>query len=256
MQLMHSHSLLLRKMRLETLKLALTLNKISVTVSAMDHTNLRDNSYTSHPIMHFQETYQLRPNMKLDESPFGGVPNSSQGFLQDFNYQVDDNYNHNQFHLNGSSSSNPASALGIHTLSFESFDNFDVYECKPNFVDEINNNVHDHAQVVLDDFQYEADANYCSLNNMPHQRNHQVNDMTQTYVANFNNSQEIIKPVNFVLPDDELSCIAPSMNYYRKFGFNKKNNRRTTSSYRLRKKSNAVKGQWSIEEDRYIYSIH
>ena len=64
--------------------------------------------------------------MKLDESPFGGVPNSSQGFLQDFNYQVDDNYNHNQFHLNGSSSSNPTSALGIHTLSFESFDNFDL----------------------------------------------------------------------------------------------------------------------------------
>ncbi|XP_028778405.1 transcription factor MYB98-like [Neltuma alba] len=229
---------------LETLKLALTLN-ISVTVSAMDlHTNLRDSSYTLSQPMHLQETY-LRPNMtKLDESPFG-VPNSSQGFLQDFNYHVDhQHHHHNQFHLNESSSSNPAFG-GIHTLSFDSFDNFDVYECKP--IVEINNN--GHAQ-VLDDFQYGAN---CSLN-VP-QRNEA--NMNQTYVP-FNNSQEIIRPVNFVVPD-ELSCISPSVNYYRKVGFNKKSNRVSSSlrrtSHRLRKKSNAVKGQWTIEEDRLLIQL-
>ncbi|KAI9087653.1 hypothetical protein K1719_030523 [Acacia pycnantha] len=219
------------------------------------HTNLRDNSYTSQPIMHdLQETY-LRPNMKLDESPFGVPNSSSQGFLQDFNYHLDDDHHHNQFHLDGSSSSNPVAAFGmIHTLSFDSFDNFDVYECKPFVVDEINNNAQ-HAQ-VLDNFQYEA-TNYCSLN-VPVQRNHQVNMNHQTYVPFSNNSQEIIKPVNFVVPD-ELSCISPSVNYYRKVGFNKKSNRlsstRRTSSYRLRKKSNAVKGQWTIEEDRLLIQL-
>ncbi|XP_054820788.1 transcription factor MYB98-like [Prosopis cineraria] len=208
------------------------------------HTNLRDHSYTSQP-MHLQETY-LKPNMKLDdESPFGVPNSSSQGFLQDFNYHVD--HHHNQVHLNGSSSSNPA--FGIHTWSFDSFDNFDVYECKP-FV-EINKG----QALILDNTQYGAN---CSLN-VP-QRSHQVNK-NQTYVPSFN-SQEITKPVNFVVPD-ELSCIYPSMNYYRKVGFiNKKSNRVSSSltstrrmSNRLRKKSNSVKGQWTIEEDRLLIQL-
>ncbi|KAF8399678.1 hypothetical protein HHK36_015549 [Tetracentron sinense] len=53
---------------------------------------------------------------------------------------------------------------------------------------------------------------------------------------------------NFVIPD-EISCITADNGYYREVGLNKKSMtmRRTGKGH---KKSNLVKGQWTIEEDR------
>lgn len=78
--------------------------------------------------------------MKPDDLPLG-VPNSSQSFLEDFTYDID--HHHNQFHPNGSSSSNP-----VFEVHFDTFDNFDVYECKP-FSENNNGKV-----VMDDDFEY------------------------------------------------------------------------------------------------------
>ena len=62
------------------------------------------------------------------------------------------------------------------------------------------------------------------------------------------NPQEI-KPSNFVVPY-EVSRISP-MNYYKRVGVNKndKSYPTTRRTYKVRKKSNVVKGQWTIEED-------
>lgn len=209
------------------------------------HTKLRENhSYnnTSQPIsMHLQENYLRHHDMKLDDDhdhqiSFGVTnPNSSQGnFLQDFNINHID---HHQFHPNGPSSSSKniiAPVFGVENLGFDGFDDsFEVYECKP-FVDE--------------NFQY--GGNFSCLN-LP-QRNHQVENinMNQSYEAF--HSQET-KPVDFVMPDDEVSCILSpsSVNYTKRTDFSYMRNKR--KSFKVRKKSNMVKGQWTIEEDRYSY---
>ncbi|XP_061347816.1 transcription factor MYB98-like [Gastrolobium bilobum] len=199
-------------------------------------TKLREN-YASHP-MHLQESY-LKPSMK-DELPFG-FP-SCQGSLQDFHHI-------NQFNMNGFSS-NPV--LGVQTPNFDPFDNstflrspagFDVYECKPSVE---NNSSGGHAH-VMDNFLY---GGY-SLN-LP-QRN-QVDMMVANQGYLPFNPQET-KPVNFVVPD-EVSCISP-MNYYKKVGVNKSNRAYPTTrrTYKVRKKSNIVKGQWTVEEDGLLIQL-
>ncbi|KAF7806074.1 Transcription factor MYB98 [Senna tora] len=82
----------------------------------------------------------------------------------------------------------------------------------------------------------------------------------QSYVA-YNSHQELTKPVDFVIAD-EVSCISPSsVDFYKRVGFNyKKNNRASSLSTRrtnlkVRKKSNMVKGQWTIEEDRVLIQL-
>jgi myb proto-oncogene protein len=60
--------------------------------------------------------------------------------------------------------------------------------------------------------------------------------------------------LNYVVPDDEVSSITPT-NYYQRAGLNR-NNRllspTTRRAFKARKKSNIVKGQWTVDEDRYI----
>nr|KYP51553.1 Transcription factor MYB98 [Cajanus cajan] len=181
--------------------------------------------------MHLQESC-LQPSMK-DMLAFGN-PSSSQGFLQDF-HQID------QFHVN-ESSSNPIQTPNFDALdnfTFKSSSSFDVYECKP-FV-ENSGNAH-----VMDNFLY---GNY-SLNHPP--RNQlDITVANQSFLPF--NPQET-KFSNYVAPD-EVSSISP-MNYYKRVGVNKNNKSYPTRrTYKIRKKSNIVKGQWTIEEDGLLIQL-
>jgi myb proto-oncogene protein len=114
----------------------------------------------------------------------------------------------------------------------------------------VENNSSNGNAYVMDNFLY---GNY-GLNNLSH-RNNQVEIMvTNTNQSNyfpFNISQEI-KPLNFGVPD-EVSCISP-LNYYKRINMNKNNKGILTSrkTQKVRKRSNVVKGQWTVEEDGYI----
>jgi myb proto-oncogene protein len=203
----------------------------SLSLSLMElNTKLREN-LVSQPIL-FSDNY-LKPYMKDD---FSFEAPSSKGFLQDF-HQLD------QFQTNGSSS-NPI--FGVQTQCYDSFNNnftygctstdFDIYECKP-FVD---NGGHGH---VMDNFQ---SGGYM---NLP-QRNIPIDIMgsDRSHLA-FTTCQDI-KPMNFVVPD-EVSCITAENGYYKRIGMNKNRALPTTKKpFKGRKKSNVVKGQWTIEEDR------
>ncbi|KAG5019707.1 hypothetical protein JHK82_015625 [Glycine max] len=198
----------------------------------MDLETMFKETYVSQP-MHLQESC-LQPSMK-DMLPFGNLP--SHGLFQDFHH-ID------QFHHVNVSSS-------IQTPNFDVFDNFtitgsspdfDFYEFKP-FV-ENGGNGHAH---VMDNFLY---GNY-SLNLPP--RN-QLDMMVANQSFLPFNPQEI-KPSNFVVPD-EVSRISP-MNYYKRVGVNKndKSYPTTRRTYKVRKKSNVVKGQWTIEEDGLLIQL-
>ncbi|XP_027337509.1 transcription factor MYB98-like [Abrus precatorius] len=182
--------------------------------------------------MHLQESF-LQSSMKYNIS-YG---NPSQEFLEDFHYS-------DQFHVDDSST-NP---IQFQTPNFDGFDNFtfncsssdfDVYECKP-FAENTSNG-HPH---VWNNFLYSL--------SLP-QRN-QLDMM----VANQNffpfNPQET-NPMNFVAPD-EVSCIFP-VNYYKEVGVNKNNRSYPTTrrTYKVPKKSNMVKGQWTVEEDGLLIQL-
>jgi myb proto-oncogene protein len=212
-----------------------TLNSLMVL-----ETNLRENYASQSQPIHLQENY-LKPRMKDELIPFGA--HSSQGnFLQDFHH-ID------QFHVHGSSSSNQV--FGVQTQNFDPFGNaecantnFEVYDGKP--FGENNINGSEHAQLI-DNFQYDG----YSLN-IP-RRNH-IDLMVENHsYFPFNNPSET-KPLNYVVPDDEVSSITPT-NYYQRAGLNR-NNRllspTTRRAFKARKKSNIVKGQWTVDEDRYI----
>nr|KYP50968.1 Transcription factor MYB98 [Cajanus cajan] len=174
-----------------------------------------------------------------DQLPFGAP--SSQGFLQDFH----------QFHVNGSSSSNPVFGVQTHP-NFDPFDHnvtceyappdFDVYESKP--FAESDGRGHAH---LMDNFQH---VGY-SLN-LPRTNQLDVMVANQTYLP-FNALET--KPLNFVVPD-EVSCISPP-NYYKRIGFNKniRESPRTRRTFKARKKSNIVKGQWTPDEDRLLIQL-
>ncbi|XP_059639249.1 transcription factor MYB98-like [Cornus florida] len=68
-------------------------------------------------------------------------------------------------------------------------------------------------------------------------------------------SYQEAKPMNFVIPD-EGSCIMADNGYYKEVGMKKnsasKSNKKACKS---RKKSNSIKGQWTIEEDRLLVHL-
>ncbi|WVZ11784.1 hypothetical protein V8G54_016314 [Vigna mungo] len=200
--------------------------------------NLTEN-YASQP-MHAQENC-LKPSMG-DQLPFG-VP-SSHGFLQDFHH-ID------HFPVNDGSSSNPI--FGVHTPNFDPFDHnvncesappeFEVFECKP--FAESNGSAHAH---LMHNFQY---VGY-SLN-LP--RTNQL-DMVVANQRFLPFSALETKPLNFVAPD-EISCITPP-NFYKKVGLNKnlRESPSTRRTFKARKKSNTVKGQWTSDEDSFCWKNH
>lgn len=201
----------------------------------LDNKLIRENPFAQQ--MFLSDNYSNKPYMKDELIPF--EPTSSRGgFLQDFHHL-------DQFHASGSSS-NPI--FGVQTGSnFDSFDAFPYgsstnidfydYECKP-FAD--NNGAHGQ---VMDNFQSEGYLN------LPHRNPIDIIGSNQGHISI--NFQEM-KPINFVVPD-EVSCVTAKRDFYKKVGMNK--NRALPSTRRMwkgRKKNNVVKGQWTIEEDRFV----
>ncbi|KAK7849213.1 transcription factor myb98 [Quercus suber] len=189
-------------------------------------TMFRENP-ASQPIL-LSDNY-LKSYMKDD---FSFEAPSSKGFLQDFHYL-------DQFQTNGSLS-NPIFGVQTQCYGCTSSD-FDIYECKP-FMD---NGGHGH---VMENFQGGGYLNHPQRNPidiMGSDRSHMV----------VTTCQDIIKPLNFVVPD-EVSCITAENGYYKKIGMNKNRALPTTKKpQKGRKKSNVVKGQWTVEEDRLLIQL-
>ncbi|KAI5407096.1 hypothetical protein KIW84_053378 [Lathyrus oleraceus] len=174
--------------------------------------------------------------MKNHEYPFSVPP--SHGFLQDFNH-ID------KFNVNGTFF-NPISGV----QNFDPSDNFSYVDNDFNpFVENNIGNSNGHA-FVMDNFLH---GGYV-LNNLSHKNNQvetMVTNQSNYFPFNINIPQET-KPLNFVAPD-EVSCI-PSMKYYKRFGMNR-NNKACPISRKIRKNSNVVKGQWTVEEDGLLIQL-
>lgn len=188
-------------------------------------TKLTEN-LASQPML-LSDNYLMKPYMK---DGFSFEAPSSKGFLQDFHHP-------GQFQTNGSSS-NPIFGVPqtqcydslINNFTYGCSSDFDIYECKP-FADNCGRGH------VMDNFQ---SAGYLNLS----QRN-------PIDIMAFTTNCQDIKPVNFVVPD-ELSSITAENGYYKRVSMNKNRALQTTiRTYKGRRKCNVVKGQWTIEEDRY-----
>ncbi|KAG6683678.1 hypothetical protein I3843_12G027200 [Carya illinoinensis] len=171
-----------------------------------------------------------------DEFSFG--THSSKCLLQDFHHP-------DQFHPNGFAS-NPIFGVQTHECS-DSLDNFtygfSTDQCKLPFAE---NGGDGH---VMDNFQ---NGGYLSF---PQKNPGDIMATDHQGPMAFTTSFQDVKPVNFVVPD-EVSCITAEIGSSKKFGMNK--NRAlptTTREYKGRKKSNLVKGQWTIEEDRILIQL-
>ncbi|XP_028769895.1 transcription factor MYB98-like [Neltuma alba] len=215
-------------------------------------TKSREN-YVSQQPMQLQQM-GAKSKLKDLEFPIFGVPSSQGNSLQGL-LHID------PFQVYGSSS-NPVT--GVQTANFvnpfDSFSfgcssaDFDVYESKP-FTENINANKAGHAH-VMENFHF--GGNNYSLN-VSHERNQMemVDANLSNYCLPFDHSQET-KPMNFVVPDDEISIISPDHSFLRRVGLNNRNRRLSTSIRRackVRNKSNVVKGQWSVEEDRLLIQL-
>ncbi|KAJ7945857.1 Myb family transcription factor [Quillaja saponaria] len=202
----------------------------------MDYEQKNRENYSSQvPMQHMVE----------NELPYGVHP--SKEFMQDHHFD--------QFQANGSSSNQVS---GVENPNFNPFDpnftygcsstDFEFYEFKP-FVEHHHHPVQAH---VMDNLQY-GGGGYSM--NLPQKFPVGMMGPNHGYVP-YNNYQEVIEPMNFVVPD-EVSCISPVDNeYYKKVGMNKSRmSPPTTRTYKVRKKTNIVKGQWTTEEDRLLIEL-
>ncbi|XP_058783550.1 transcription factor MYB98-like [Vicia villosa] len=184
------------------------------------------------------ENFYFKPNMKNQENPF--IVPSSQGFLQDFNHIDKFNPNGTFFnHVSGVQNFGPSDKFSFADNDFKPFV-------------ENSGNGNGHA-FVMDNFLH---GGY-ELNNLS-QRNNQVETMVTNqsnyFPFNINIPQET-KPLSFVAPD-EVSCM-PSMRYYKRFGMNRNSKAYplTRKIEKIRKNSNVVKGQWTVEEDGLLIQL-
>lgn len=219
-------------------------------------TKLRENN-SYRPLILSEQNY-MKPYMKNDGNFHFEASSISMGgdcYLQDFDHHLDDQ----KFHVNVSSSSRPTFG-SQQTPCFEyPYDAYNtymepasleksqyIYECKPFEVDQ--NGGHGH---VMDNFQL---GGYSST--YSHRNPLDLINVTDCLPPNFHGHENIIKPLNFVVPD-EVSCISAENGYYKKVGGMNKNRTSliTRRTCKTRKKTNVVKGQWTIEEDRYLH-IH
>ncbi|XVF50325.1 hypothetical protein PTKIN_Ptkin04bG0087700 [Pterospermum kingtungense] len=180
----------------------------------------------------------LKPYIKDDQNPFETTPSSSKSY-----YLHDCHHLDHQIHVNGSSSSNPV--YGVHTACYDPFDTF-PYGCPTNKVDFYDSKPF--GDSVMDNFQSGGFLNLSQMN---------PNDVMGSDIGYMPFDLQETKPVNFVVPD-EISCVstAPENAYYKKAGTTK--NRilaSTPRTWKGRKKSNVVKGQWIIEEDRLLIQL-
>ncbi|KAM2557982.1 hypothetical protein TB2_015042 [Malus domestica] len=229
----------------------------------MELNKLRENLVSQiHVPLLAPENY-VKPYTTKDEFLFE-ASSSSKG---NYNYLQDFHHLDHQFQVNVSSS-NPM--FGTHTPCFDPYNDtsypcdqnsshqdVNFYDCKPLNVAE-NNGAHGQ---VLDNLQGGSYLKFSTHHRLSNPLDHVVGTSSHMTATNFlplDCSQDI-KPVNFLVPD-EVSCInnADQNAYYRKFGMNGKS--RVTgvtrgSTVKGRKKSNVVKGQWTIEEDRLLIQL-
>ncbi|XP_039013964.1 transcription factor MYB98-like [Hibiscus syriacus] len=161
--------------------------------------------------------------------PFEATTPSSSSkdfYLQDFHHLHHDP----QIHVNVSSSSNPV-------LLYDSFDafpygcsanNVDFYECKPFDAE------HGHEQVM-------DDLGSVGLLSLLQQRN-STNDVIM--------GSDMAAPFDFVVGGETAEN-----GYYNKNRVLANPTYRRTSNWKVRKKSNGVKGQWTMEEDRLLIQL-
>lgn len=161
---------------------------------------------------------------------------SSKAFFQDFHH-LD-----HQFPTNASSKT---LQFGVQTACLDPFDSFtygsgmnlDVYELKP-YAENVG---------VMENFQSNNGGGYLLHH---HQRAAAADMMGLDRGRVAFNCQEI-KPVNFVIPDEV--CIAAENSLYKKISMSSAKNGASPAAkktYKGRKKTHVVKGQWTIEEDR------
>ncbi|KAJ9677762.1 hypothetical protein PVL29_022634 [Vitis rotundifolia] len=166
---------------------------------------------------------------------------SSKAFFQDFHH-LD-----HQFPTNASSKT---LQFGVQTACLDPFDSFtygsgmnlDVYELKP-YAENVG---------VMENFQSNNGGGYLLHH---HQRAAAADMMGLDRGRVAFNSQEI-KPVNFVIPDEV--CIAAENRLYKKISMSTAKNGASPAAkktYKGRKKTHVVKGQWTIEEDRLLIQL-
>lgn len=218
-------------------------------------TKLRENNAYHHPSLSSDQNYNMKPYMKDDHSFHLEASSISKGdyYLQDFDHHLDDQ----TFHVNGSSSRPIFGSQRTPCFEYPydpyntymeptNLENQYSYESKPFVVDQ--NGGHGH---VMDNFQLGVySSTFSNRNPMD------LINGPDCLPLNFHGQDNIIKPLNFVVPD-EVSCITAENGYYKKGGGMNKNRTSlfTRRTSKTRKKTNVVKGQWTIEEDRYLY-IH
>ncbi|CAH2078610.1 unnamed protein product [Thlaspi arvense] len=215
------------------------------------------------------QTIFTQEQMKEEDFPFEVVDQSKPtSFLQDFHHLDHDH----QFddHHHGSASSNPL--MGMQTMSscinnapFEHYSYqenvVDFYESKPHLMNHHfqatenpyftrNHHHHLHQEIHLVD---EHDPMDMEQNNM----------MMMSRMIPFDYPPtETIKPMNFVMPD-EVSCVSADNDCYKSLSFNqtkpfltrKLSSSSSSSSWKGKKKSTLVKGQWTAEEDRILIQL-
>lgn len=220
-----------------------------------------------------QDFHQTRDqeHMKDEDFPFEVVDQSKPtSFLQDFHHL---DHDHQFDHHHGSTSSNPL--LGIQTTSscinnapFEhcSYQEniFEFHESKPHLMNHhfqaaenpyFTRNHHHHQEINLVDEHDQHQHHHMDLD--------QNNMMMMRMIPFDYPPSEIIKPVNFVIPD-EVSCVSADNDCYKAMSFNKTkpfltrklSSSSSSSSWKGKKKPSLVKGQWTAEEDRFVININ
>ncbi|KAJ8559858.1 hypothetical protein K7X08_003916 [Anisodus acutangulus] len=181
----------------------------------------------------FMSNNMLKPDIGDDFS----IP--SKDYLQDFQH-LDLNFSYNTFN-------NPEN-FTIETNGY--YDPFDPFS-----------NIEDNFS-SLGDFNFSYELN-------PFEENGE-SDSSKVMKNNFHvvEGDEFVKLLNFVVPDDQSSCVTGDHNGYsckleiggRKNKVNRNDNNLSSSMKikqggRARKKSKSAKGQWTIEEDKLLIQL-
>ncbi|KAA3459671.1 myb-like protein Q [Gossypium australe] len=203
---------------------------------------LRENmspQHQHHPMM-LSENNILKP---LQTTTHLSSSSSKDYYLQDFHHLDDDD--DDQIQVNVSSSSwNPV--FGVNAACYDPFDAFpygcstnrvDFYECKPFAADHNTSNLgHGH---VMDNFQSSV-----GLLNL---RNTISNDVIMM-------GSDVGYLPSFEFPNlgDEVSCVTAETGYRVLVD---STSSRIRTNWKGRKKTNGVKGQWTMEEDRMLIQL-
>ena len=206
----------------------------------------KENLGFSQPAMFFPENNVKPPYMGGGgHGGFSLEPYSSKSLFQDYHHPD------HQFPANASSKT---LQFGVHTACLDPFQNFtygssmnlDVYELKP-----FTENIRMAENFPTNNGGGGGGGGYLLQHH--HQRAAIVATVAAEMVGPMGFNCQEIKPVNFVIPD-EVSCITGENHLYKKISMNSSKNRVSQvleKTHKGRNKPHVVKGQWTIEEDRW-----